>query len=227
MLGSHPLDPLQLLDVRADLEHRPGLDVAGQLRVGDLVVVRAPDRGALRGVDPEQEVGVSEPAPVEEGGLEDDLGAGCHGRDGFLGLPPDPRPAFLLVVALDRHHPALEPAQRVEVAGLVGESTLPDDVELPVVADRPLELAVQHRRLERGEVLAGQVADEIGGTEDGRAVDQLHRCVTNPRIGSSLATGVTARLSRARVSHRRRRTGWESGLGRARGRRPSRSRSRR
>ena len=40
----HALDSLQLLDVGADLQDGAGLDVARQLRVRDLVVVRPPDR---------------------------------------------------------------------------------------------------------------------------------------------------------------------------------------
>ena len=76
-----PLDPLELVDVRADLEDGAGLDVAGELRVGDLVVVRAPDRRPVGVVDAEQEVGVTAPRPIEERGLVDDVGAGRHGLD--------------------------------------------------------------------------------------------------------------------------------------------------
>src|SRR3989304_3621239 len=40
------------------------------------------------GIDLQQEVGVAQPAPVEEGGLEDDVGAAAHGPDGgCLGGP--------------------------------------------------------------------------------------------------------------------------------------------
>ena len=46
-LRPNALDALELLDVGADLEHGAGLDVARQLRVGDLVVVRPPDRWTL------------------------------------------------------------------------------------------------------------------------------------------------------------------------------------
>ena len=60
------------------------------------------------------------------------------------------------------------------------ESALTDDVELTVLAHRLRHEAGQRRPLERGEVLAGQVADEIGRGEDGLAVDQLHRCDFDP-----------------------------------------------
>ena len=80
-LRSDALDPLELVDVRADLEDRARLDVAGELRVGDLVVVRAPDRRPFRVVDAQQEVGVAAPGPVEERGLVDDVRPGGHRGD--------------------------------------------------------------------------------------------------------------------------------------------------
>ena len=58
-LGTDLLDPLELVDVRADLEDRARLDVTSELGVGDLVVVVAPGRGARGIVDPEQEVSVA------------------------------------------------------------------------------------------------------------------------------------------------------------------------
>ncbi len=47
-LGANPLQPLELFDVRAHLEHGAGLDVPRQLRIGDLVMERSPDRWAVR-----------------------------------------------------------------------------------------------------------------------------------------------------------------------------------
>ena len=58
-----PLQAVELLDVRADLEDGAGLDVARELRVGDLVVVRPERARPLRRLDPQQEVGVTEPRP--------------------------------------------------------------------------------------------------------------------------------------------------------------------
>ncbi len=72
-LRTHLLDGRQHVDVGADLEQRAGLDVSGQLRVRDLVVVRA--EPARLGVDLEQEIGVAAPSSVEEGRLVDDVGA--------------------------------------------------------------------------------------------------------------------------------------------------------
>ncbi len=47
-LGANPLQPLELFDVRAHLEHGAGFDVPRQLRIGDLVMERSPDRWAVR-----------------------------------------------------------------------------------------------------------------------------------------------------------------------------------
>jgi hypothetical protein len=40
---------------------------------------------------------------------------------------------------------------------------------------RALEDAMKHRAVQGGEVLAGEVADEVGGGENGTSVDELHR----------------------------------------------------
>jgi hypothetical protein len=52
---------------------------------------------------------------------------------------------------------------------------MPDEVELAVDACRT-QLGVGERStLEGREVLAGEISDEVGGGEDGLAVDELHR----------------------------------------------------
>ena len=153
-----------------------------QLRVRDLVVVRAPDRWPVRSVLAPKEVGVPEPSAVEEGRLEDDVDARGHGFDRLSRLPPQPIATLLVLVALDRRHPEPSIAQIGEVASLMLESAPADDVELAILAHRLRHETRQRRPLERGEVLAGQVADEVGCREDGLAVDQLHRCVCDPLI---------------------------------------------
>ena len=120
----------QLLDVAADLEHGTGLDMPRQLRVGDLVVVRAPDRWALGRLDPKQEVGVTEPSAVEEGRLEDDTDAGRHRGDRLRRLPANALAVLLVVVPLDGGDAGSARAQLREVASLVLEAALADDVEL-------------------------------------------------------------------------------------------------
>ena len=65
------------------------------------------------------------------------------------------------------------------------EAAAPDHVELAVLASRPVDKVLQRRPLERGEVLAGEIANEIGRGEDGLAVDQLHRCTFIPLMHSA------------------------------------------
>jgi hypothetical protein len=48
-----------------------------------------------------------------------------------------------------------------------------DDVQLRVRSLRPVDETLQRRALERGQVLAGEEAHEIGRGEDGLAVDFL------------------------------------------------------
>ncbi len=172
-LGANPLDPLELLNVRADLEHGTGLHVPRQLRVGDLVVVRPPDGWPRRVVDAQEEVCVPEPPAVEEGRLEDDIGARCHGSDRLVRLAPDSLASFLGVVARDLDDRLARDGEVGKVASLVLEAPLANDVELAIVAVRSIDETGQGRTLQGSEMLAGQVADEIGGGEDRLPVDQL------------------------------------------------------
>ena len=86
-LGRQPLETLEQVRVDAHLEDRATLDRARQLGIGDVVAPAAEHRA--RAVRPlEQEVGMSAPPPVEECGLEDDVGAGSHRVEGGrLGRP--------------------------------------------------------------------------------------------------------------------------------------------
>ena len=54
------------------------------------------------------------------------------------------------------------------------EAAPADDVELGVVAHRPLDEPGEGRPLELGQVLAGEVGDEVRGGVDGLAVDAIH-----------------------------------------------------
>ena len=70
-------------------------------------------------------------------------------------------------------------------ARLVLEAALADDVELRVVAHRPLDQAGQRGPFELGQVLAGEVGDEVGGRVDRSAVDGLHgRTLPAGRVSS-------------------------------------------
>ena len=73
--GATPWRRCEQVRVDADLEQRAALDGPSELRVGDLVAPRPEARGSI---DPEQEVGVADPAAVEERGLVDDVGTAAH-----------------------------------------------------------------------------------------------------------------------------------------------------
>ena len=195
-LGPDALDPLELVDVRADLEDGARLDVAGELRVGDLVVVRPPARRLVRVVHPEQEVGVAAQRAIEECRLVDHVGASRHRVDGLRGGGAELLAAVGdRAVLLDLDDVAAGRAQLREEARLVLEAPSADDVELRVVAHRPLDEPGQSRALELGQVLAGEVGDEVRGRIDRPAVDAIHAAQPYQRT-------VTARLSRPRDSIR-------------------------
>ena len=54
------------------------------------------------------------------------------------------------------------------------EAALADDVELRVVADRPLDEAGDGGAFQLGQMLAGEEGDEVGGGIDGSTVDAIH-----------------------------------------------------
>ncbi len=119
------------------------------------------------------------PGAVEERRLVDDVGARGHRLDRLGG-----RGAQLVALVRDRaieldgrRRPAVGQQVREE-ARLVLEAALADDVELRVVAHRSLDQTGQRGAFELGQVLAGEVGDEIGGGVDRSAVDasaRLHR----------------------------------------------------
>ncbi len=166
---------LELVDVRADLEDRAGLHVARELGVRDLVVVRAPARGAVRRVDAEQEVRVAAERPVEEGRLVDHVVAGGHRVDGRC------RRGSQLVatvsdgaILFDLDRDATLGAQVGEEAGFVLEAALADDVELRIVADRTIDEPGDGGAFQLGQMLAGEEGDKVGSGIDGSTVDTIH-----------------------------------------------------
>ena len=174
-LGTDALDAFELVHVRADLEDRARLDVARELGVRHLVVVRAPARRAFGRIDPEEEVGVAAERAVEERRLVDDVvarGHGidrrCRGRAELVATVRD-RP-----IRLDLDGDSALGAQVREVPGFVLETALADDIELRVVADRPLHEPGDGRALELGQMLAGEEGDKVRGGVDGSAVDAIH-----------------------------------------------------
>ena len=221
-LRLHALDRRQLLDVRADLEDRRGLDVAGELGVRDLVVPRAERAVGLAGdvVAPQEEVRVAAPGAVEERRLVDDVGAGAHRGDRLLGGRsqvragvPRRRRRWVVErrdggpVLVDLDHAQAAVAQVLEVALLVLDAALRDEVDRRVVADRLLDEPGERGALEREPVVAGEVADEVGGGIDGTTVDQLH---ARPSYGRA----VPARVSRPVARQRGLRRGGATSTGR-------------
>ncbi len=174
-LRSYPLDPLQLIDIRADLKHGAGLDVPGELGVRDLVVVVAPHGWAVRTIDPEQEVGVAAPGAVEERRLIDDVRTGGHGVDGLGGGRAESSAVVLdRAVELDASDGSSVRLELAQVALLVLEAALADHIELGIGAHRPLHQARHRRALELREVLTGEIGDQVRGGVDGSSVDRLH-----------------------------------------------------
>ena len=199
-LRADALDRLQLVDIRADLQDRAGLDVASQFRVGDLVVVWPPDRRPVGALDAKQEVGVASPGAVEERRLIDDVRTRSHGLDRGCGGSADP--VAIVVdgaIGLDGHdRPALR-GQVGEVARLVLEAAFPDDIELGIVAHRAFDETREGGTLELRQVLAGEIGDQIRGGVDGSAVDRLH-VFTLPATRVSLPVAGGATLGRCEPS---------------------------
>ena len=198
--GIHPLDGDEQVHVGADLEDGAGLDMPGELRVGDLVVPWPERRRSRRVVDAQEEVGVATPPPIEERRLVDDIRPRDHRRHGLCGRGSQPFPVVLdRAVETDSHGgPTLDSKVRQEPP-LVLEAALPDDVQLRVVAHRPLDEPRQRRAFELCQVLTGQIGNEIGGRVHGAAVDELHE----PTLPADRVTSpVTAWAEATRDSHR-------------------------
>ena len=79
------------------------------------------------------------PLAVEEGRLEDDTHAGCHRVNRLRRLPADPVAVLLVVVPLDGGDGGSARAQLCQVASLVLEASLADDVELAILAVRTID----------------------------------------------------------------------------------------
>lgn len=145
-------------------------------------------------VDAAEEVGVATPGAVEEGGLIDDVRAAGHGGFGGAGRGAQPLAAVVdgAVGGDGEDRPPLV-REGVQVARLVLEAAAVENVEDRVVEARALDQAVQGSALERGQVLAGEEGDEVGGGEDRGAVDALHGRVPG-LVHPSWAARICARL---------------------------------
>jgi hypothetical protein len=139
--------------------------MAGELGVGDVVRPVAEIARAL--VVPDQEVGVAAPPSVEERGLVDDVGAALHGIErqllcrhqivGSRDLGDVQRPAHL-----GEHRPLVRVAQPTDqVAARV--------VDLGTVAEAERDGAIQRRQ-----VRAGEMPDQVGRAQHHASVDDVH-----------------------------------------------------
>ena len=76
------------------------------------------------------------------------------------------------------------------------EAAPADDVELGVVAHGPFDEVGQRGSLQLGEMLAGQVGDQIRGGEDGSPIDQLHGAtIDGPRDSLPVSARYPPRVS--------------------------------
>ena len=155
----------------AHLEERGRLDPPGELGVGDLV---APVAEVARPLDPEEEVRVAAPPAVEEGRLEDHVATGAHRGERLLLRRPE-LGRRLRVASLDLVNGSALGAERGEVRGLVLEAAPLDEVQLSGRCGSAARSARPRAvELKGHEVVAGEVADEVRGTDDDRSVDELH-----------------------------------------------------
>jgi hypothetical protein len=175
-LGLRPLDCGQSLDVRADLQQCRGLYMARQLRVHHLVAPRADGAWPL---DAQQEVREPEPPAVEERGLVDGVVAApdClgRGRGGGPQLVQPSRAGGVVVPGVDSRDASPVGFQSRQVASLVLETSLRDEVDFRIDPGRAFHQPGERRQLQAHEVLAGQETDQIGRGEDRIAADELHR----------------------------------------------------
>jgi len=109
------------------------------------------------------------PAPVEECRLEDHLGTVTHGgkRLGFGSPQLVGRPRFTGGDFVDA--PAFG-TETIEVCLLVLEAAAADQLELWIRPERLRQLTVECLQLERREMVAGKVSNEVRGTDDEAAV---------------------------------------------------------
>ena len=172
VLWLRALQALQPLGVYAHLDDRRRFHPPRELGVGDLVAPRSETTG---GLDTDQEVCVTPPATVEERRLVDDVDAVLHGGQRLrLGRAQLVRsPQLLLADLADAL--SVRP-KALQILALVAIPVLLHELDGGIVGAvrRTLPQALDPAELERREVIAGQVADEICGADDDGPVDELH-----------------------------------------------------
>jgi hypothetical protein len=116
---------------------------------------------------------VAAPSAVEERRLEDHVPPGAH-RGVGLSFRRSKLVGGLGVAGLDLMDRASLEAKRGEVGGLVLEAAALDQLELGVAADWSFDSSGGRFELEGYKVVAGEVPDEVRGTDDDRSIEELH-----------------------------------------------------
>ena len=170
MLRRDTLDLRQAIGVGRELQERGGLDAPHELGVGRFV---APGPEPARAVDANEKVGMPSPASVEERRLVDRIGAGAHRVDGpGLGVVEVlERPGRIHGEPRDDLALALE---ALEQAPLVLEPLFLHEIEQRIVVHGPAPVASCAAQLERCQVLARKVPDEVGGAQYQSPFEDLH-----------------------------------------------------
>ena len=152
-LGIHALRNADEVRVERELEDRSAARLACELRI-DRLIAPVAERTGRR--DPQQQVGATAPAIVQQRRLRNGLRAASHRVEGAICERPRDSRAF----DLDDLVPLA--GQVLEVAPLVERAALDEDVEQRIVKMRTLDTAVQRLDVQVREVPALEVPDEVG-----------------------------------------------------------------
>ena len=219
VLRRHPLQGLQPVGVRAQLEERRRLHALRELGVGGLV---APGPEGARPLDPHEEVGVAPPAAVpEQGALVDDGDALAHRGQRLrsaLSSVSRVKPACWISRTV-RPSASRRSRQRVSCS----KPRFCSSFELRVLGVVGLlARLLGHLQVEHREVLAAEEPHEVVGADDQAAVESLHRAPASEagvhRPPADRLTGTTMRSfisqlrARARLSRLRAKMLSDNGL---------------
>jgi hypothetical protein len=187
-LGAHSLRRRQHLRVQPELEDRPGLRLARELGVGDLVgpvAERARSGNALKNV------GISEPGAISQCALDYDIRAVAH----RLERRRHPSIRIAGIPQLDDGPPL--GSELVHVPRLVVESSLPEHPQQGVVVARRRRVRAERgTHVEGGAMTAGEEAGEVGGRED-----ELGVLLAHYELGTG-DSGFVARSGIGTIHHR-------------------------
>jgi hypothetical protein len=133
-LGIRPLRDGDEVRVERELEDRSAAGLACELRI-DRLIAPVPERTGRR--DPQQQVGATAPAIVQQRRLSNGLRAASHRVEGAICEPLCNSRAF------DLDYLVPPAGQMLEVAPLMERAAFDEDLEQRIVEMRPLDTAVQ------------------------------------------------------------------------------------